>query len=108
VRLFSDIEKTIERGFRKWTERVFGPAQSDELLLVHRGILEEIEGKVQTVARGRRLFPFGRLVVTLARPMRTAVPSMEQHSPREAASKPTSAKRSKRPAASWLVLSPWK
>jgi hypothetical protein len=65
VRLFSDIEKTIERGFRKWTERVFGPAQSDELLLVHRAILEEIESKVQTVARGRRLFPYGRLVVTL-------------------------------------------
>jgi len=65
VRLFSDIEKTIERGFRKWTERVFGPAQSDELLLVHRAILEEIEGKVQTVARGRRLFPFSRVTVTL-------------------------------------------
>jgi len=68
VRLFSDIEKTIERGFRKWTERVFGPAQSDELLLVHRGILEEIESKVQTVARGRRLFPYNRLLVTLASP----------------------------------------
>ena len=66
--MFSDIEKTIERGFRKWTERVFGPAQSDELLLVHRGILEEIESKVQTVARGRRLFPYGRLLVTLASP----------------------------------------
>jgi hypothetical protein len=64
--LFSDIEKTIERGFRKWTERVFGPAQSDELLLVHRAILEEIESKVQTVARGRRLFPYGRLTITLA------------------------------------------
>jgi hypothetical protein len=68
VRLFSDIEKTIERGFRKWTERVFGPAQSGELLLVHRGILEEIESKVQTVARGKRLFPYSRLVVTLASP----------------------------------------
>jgi hypothetical protein len=66
VRLFSDIEKTIERGFRKWTERVFGPAQSDELLLVHRAILEEIESKVQTVARGRRIFPYGRLAVTLS------------------------------------------
>lgn len=65
MRLFSEIEKTIERGFRKWTERVFGPAQSDELLLVHRGILEEIETKVQTVARGRRLFPYSRLVITL-------------------------------------------
>jgi hypothetical protein len=68
VRLFSDIEKTIERGFRHWTERVFGPAQSNELLLVHRGILEEIEGKVQTVARGRRLFPYSRVVVTLTSP----------------------------------------
>jgi FHA domain len=68
VRLFSDIEKTIERGFRKWTERVFGPAQSDELLLVHRGILEEIEGKVQTVARGRRLFPYGHLTITMISP----------------------------------------
>ncbi len=66
MRLFSDIEKTIERGFRKWTEHVFGPAQSDELLLVHRAILEEIEGKVQTVARGRRLFPFSHVTVTLA------------------------------------------
>ena len=68
MKLFSDFEKTIERGFRKWTERVFGPAQSDELLLVHRAILEEIEGKVQIVARGKRLFPYGRLTVTLTSP----------------------------------------
>ena len=63
--LFSEIEKTIERGFRRWTERMFGPADSNELLLVHRAILEEIEGKVQVVARGRRVFPFARVVVTL-------------------------------------------
>ncbi len=66
--LFSEIEKTIERGFRRWTEKVFGAAQSDELLLVHRAILEEIEGKVQTVARGKRLFPYSRMVVTLCSP----------------------------------------
>ena len=63
--LFSEFEKTIERGFRKWTERMFGPADSNELLLVHRAILEEIESKVQIVARGRRVFPFARVVVTL-------------------------------------------
>ena len=63
--LFSEIEKTIERGFRHWTERMFGPADSNELLLVHRAILEEIEGKVQVVARGRRVFPFARVIVTL-------------------------------------------
>ena len=68
MRLFSDIEKNIERGFRKWTERVFGPAQSGELLMVHRGILEEVENQVQVFARGRHIFPYSRLVVTLASP----------------------------------------
>ena len=68
MRLFGDIEKTIERGFRKWTAQIFGPAQSDELLLLHRAMLEEIEGQVQTLARGRRVFPFARVVVTLVSP----------------------------------------
>ena len=58
MKLFSDIEKTIERGFRRWTERVFGQAESDELLLVHRAMLEEIEGKIQILARGKRVFPY--------------------------------------------------
>jgi hypothetical protein len=63
--LFSEIEKTIERGFERWTERMFGPADASELLLVHRAILDEVSGKVQTLARGRRVFPFARVVVTL-------------------------------------------
>jgi hypothetical protein len=62
---FSEVEKTIERAFRKWTERAFGPAESDELLLVHRAILEELEGKIQTVQRGQRLFPYNYLRVRL-------------------------------------------
>jgi len=66
MKLFSDIEKTIERGFHHFAERVFGEAESDELLLVHRAILEEIEGKVQTLARGKRVFPYSRVRVTLA------------------------------------------
>jgi hypothetical protein len=63
--LFSEIEKTIERGFHKFAERMFGPADSNELLLLHRAILAELEGKVQIVARGRRVFPFAHVVVTL-------------------------------------------
>jgi hypothetical protein len=63
--LFSEIEQTIERGFHRFAERMFGPADSNELLLLHRAILAEVEGKVQIVARGRRVFPFARLVVTL-------------------------------------------
>lgn len=65
MKLFSDIEKTIERGFKRWTERVFGEAQSDELLLVHRAILDEIDGKIQILARGKRVFPYSRVTVTL-------------------------------------------
>jgi hypothetical protein len=68
MNLFSGIEKTIERGFRHWTERVFGPAESDQLLLVHRAILEQIETRIQTVARGRRVFPYPRIAVTLFAP----------------------------------------
>ncbi len=63
--LFSEFEKTIDRGFRRWTEKMFGPAESDQLLLVHRAILEQIEGKVQVVSHGRRIFPFPRITVTL-------------------------------------------
>ena len=68
MRLFSEIEKTIERGFRKWTTRVFGEAQADELLLVHRAILEHVESKVQVLGRGKCIFPFSRLRVTLHSP----------------------------------------
>jgi FHA domain len=63
--LFSGIEKSIERGFRRWTERLFGAADADELMLTHRAILEEVESKIETLARGRRVFPFAHLSVTL-------------------------------------------
>jgi hypothetical protein len=66
MNFFSEVEKTIEHAFRKWTERAFGPAESDELLLVHRAILEEIEGKIQTVQRGRHVLPYNYLRVHLA------------------------------------------
>ncbi len=66
MKLFTGIEKTIERGFQRWTEKVFGEAESDELLLVHRAMLEEIESKVQILARGRRVFPYSRVVVTMS------------------------------------------
>jgi FHA domain len=62
---FSQVEKAIEREFRKWTEKAFGPARSDELLLMHRAILEEVETRIQTVQRGRPIFPFQRVQVRL-------------------------------------------
>ena len=72
---FSQVEKAIEREFRRWTEKAFGPAESGELLLVHRAILEEIESRIQTVQRGKRIFPCNRVVVRLvsADPARRAL-----------------------------------
>jgi hypothetical protein len=66
--LFSGIEKSIGRGFQRWTERLFGAAESNELMLTHRAILDEIETKIETLARGRRMFPFSRVVVTMISP----------------------------------------
>jgi FHA domain-containing protein len=68
VSFFSEVEKAIEREFRRWTVKAFGPAESDELLLVHRAILDEVEGKVQTVQRGKRVFPYNHLRVRLVSP----------------------------------------
>ena len=65
---FSEVEKTIEREFRKWTEKAFGPAESDELLLVQRGILDDIASKVQTGPRGKQFFPFNQVLVHLVSP----------------------------------------
>jgi hypothetical protein len=62
--LFSEIEKSIERGFRRWTERMFGASASDDLVSLHHAILEEIETRVETAARGRRIFPYPHVVVT--------------------------------------------
>jgi hypothetical protein len=66
--IFAEIEKAIEGGFRRWTERAFGPSQSDDLVLVHRAILEQIAGKIQVAGRGKRIFPYPRIVVTLVSP----------------------------------------
>ena len=66
--LFSEFERSIERGFRHWTDRMFGPAQSDELILLHRAILEEVETGIEVVSRGHKIFPHTCLVVTLVSP----------------------------------------
>ena len=68
MKLFADIEKTIESSFRRWTERAFGPAQADDLVLLHRAILEQVEAKVQILGRGQRVFPYRRLTLTLVSP----------------------------------------
>jgi hypothetical protein len=63
--LFADIEKTIDRAFRSFTRQAFGGERSKDLVVLHHAILEEIEGKVQVLARGQRVFPFPHVTVTI-------------------------------------------
>jgi hypothetical protein len=65
MNVFSEFERNIERGFRRFADRMFGPADSDDLLLMHRTIVEQIGGRVQTMARGKQVFPYPRVTVTL-------------------------------------------
>lgn len=65
---FSEIEKTVERGFRRWTEKMFGKAEADDLLLVHRAILQDVEGRMEREQRGRPLFPYSHVKVRLSTP----------------------------------------
>ena len=65
MNLLAEIEKTIDRAFRSWTQRAFGPERSDDLVILHRAILEEILGRVQVLARGQRVFPFGYIAITV-------------------------------------------
>jgi hypothetical protein len=61
VSLFSDVERNLDLRFRKWTEKIFGASQSDDLVLLRRAVLDQIESKVTTIRRGKRLFPYNRL-----------------------------------------------
>jgi hypothetical protein len=63
--LFSDIEKTIDRAFRSFARQAFGAERSNDLVVMHHSILEEIETKVQVLARGQKVFPFPRVNVTI-------------------------------------------
>jgi hypothetical protein len=63
--LFTEIEKSIDRAFRTWTQRAFGAERANDLVILHRAILAEIENKVQVLARGQRVFPFPHVSITV-------------------------------------------
>jgi len=63
--LFTDIEKTIDRAFRTFAKQAFGAERSNDLVVLHHAILEEIGSKLQVLARGQRVFPFPQVNVTI-------------------------------------------
>jgi len=65
---FSEIEKTIERMFHRSTEKMFGKAEADDLLLVHREILRNVETRIERAQRNKAVFPYNHLAVQLSTP----------------------------------------
>ena len=65
---FSEIEKAIERMFHRSTEKLFGKAEADDLLLVHREILRNVETRVERAQRNQPLFPYNHVAVRLMSP----------------------------------------
>jgi hypothetical protein len=63
--LFTDIEKTIDKAFRSFARQAFGAERTNDLVVLHHSILEEIESKVQVLARGQHVFPFPQVNVTI-------------------------------------------
>jgi hypothetical protein len=63
--IFAQVEKAIEREFRRWTEKAFGPADASDLTILHRAILEEVQGRIQTVQRGKKVFPYSAVTIRL-------------------------------------------
>src|SRR5690242_1432500 len=68
VTFFSDIEKAIERMFHRSTEKMFGKAEADDLLLVHREILRNVETRIERAQRDKPMFPYNHLTVRLSTP----------------------------------------
>jgi len=68
VTFFSDIEKAIERMFHRSTEKMFGKAEADDLLLVHREILKDVESRIERAQRDQPVFPYNHLTIRLSTP----------------------------------------
>ena len=66
--LVDKVEKKISDKVRELVEKVLGPAESSGLLEIHRAILEEVEGHIQPIRKGVRVFPFKYLAVRVAAP----------------------------------------
>jgi hypothetical protein len=58
------LESRIARTFDSAAQRVVGPAPRDPLEIIH-AVVEAVEQEVQPAGRGRRVFPYNAVTVTL-------------------------------------------
>jgi hypothetical protein len=58
--IFSSFERTVEREFRRWTGKMFGPADSESLVILRRAVLDRIGAGLEQF-RGLKNFPYTRI-----------------------------------------------
>jgi FHA domain len=62
-----DLERRIDETLRAML-RSSSPDQKRELLEIHRGLLENVTAHVETLRRGKQVFPYARLEVRILLP----------------------------------------
>ena len=62
------FEREVDEKVRKLFASPAGQAQGKEIVEIHRGILDDVVGKVQPPRRGKRGFPYNHLVVHIPVP----------------------------------------
>lgn len=63
--ILKETEK-VEEKIRRLVEKLFGKGASREPLEIRRAILREIGGRIESVGRNKRVFPFNRISITLS------------------------------------------
>ena len=62
------IEKQLDERLRNAFSSPDAAARDREMIEIYRGVLDDIAGRIQPSARGRRAFPFNRIVVRVSTP----------------------------------------
>src|SRR3982750_4762943 len=62
------IEKQLDEKLRNAFSSPDAAVHDREMIEIYRGVLDDVAGRIQPSARGRRSFPFNRIVVRVSTP----------------------------------------
>lgn len=62
------LEKQLDEKLRNAFSSPEGASHDREMIEIYRGVLDEVSGRIQPSARGRRAFPFNHVVIRVSTP----------------------------------------
>jgi hypothetical protein len=66
MRSLEQLDSWISRKVRTWSSRTAGSSRRAELLEIRRDILSEIRDHIQAKGEGKSIFPYNRVVISMA------------------------------------------